>query len=108
MSYCGLSLSHVDPEYQSHAFLIGCYPYTLENKRAPTIRLFIDNILNGFGLKLNSEKFIMSDNEATMKCTFNSNCKRVGCSDHYLNKQMQHTFTSKTIDGENVNCQDGG
>ena len=77
----------------------------MENKRASTIRLFVDDVLNSFGLKLDEEKFVMSDNEPTMKCTFNLNCKRIGCSDHYLNKQLQHAFTSETIDGQSVNCQ---
>ena len=95
----------MDIKFQSEVFLIGCYPYELDNKRAPTVRLFIDGILSDFGLKLDSGKFVMSDNEPTMKCVFNSNCKRVGCSDHYLNKQLQHTFTSKAIDGEEVNCE---
>jgi hypothetical protein len=65
----------VDVKFQSQTFLIGCYPYEFENKRAPTVRLFIDNILSDFGLKLDSEKFVMSDNEPTMKCVFNSNCE---------------------------------
>ncbi|CAF1603141.1 unnamed protein product, partial [Didymodactylos carnosus] len=55
--------------FQSRVFLIGCYPYEFENKHAPTVRLFIDNILSDFGLKLDPEKFIMTDNEPTMKCT---------------------------------------
>lgn len=105
LPYCSLSLGYVDLQFQLQTFLIGCYPYQMENKHAPTIRSFIDTVLNELGLKLNQEKFFMSDNEPTMKCTFNSNCKRVGCSDHYLNKQMQHAFTSKIIDGENFNCE---
>ncbi|CAF1416249.1 unnamed protein product [Didymodactylos carnosus] len=64
--------------FQSRVFLIGCYPYEFENKHAPTVRLFIDNILSDFGLKLDPEKFIMTDNEPTMKCV---------------------------IDGEKVNCE---
>ena len=60
----------------------------MENKRASAIRLFVDDVLNSFGLKLDKEKFVMSDNEPSMKCTFNLNCKRIGCSDHYLNKQL--------------------
>ena len=96
---------HHTVDYQSEVFLIGCYPYELENKRAPTVRLFIGGILGDFGLKLDSEKFVMSDNEPTMKCVFNSNCKRVGCSDLYLSKQLQQTFTSKAIDGEKMNCE---
>ena len=105
LSYCGLALNHIDPGFQTEAFLLGCYPYQMENKRASTIRLFVDGVLNSFGLKLDEEKFFMSDNEPTMKCIFKLNCKRIGCSDHYLNKQLQHVFTSETIDGQSVNCQ---
>jgi hypothetical protein len=104
MSYCGLSLNHIDQQYHSKELLIGCYPYEMENKRATTIRSFIENVLSEFGLKINGETFVMTDNEPTMKCTFNLNCRRIGCSDHYLNKQIQHAFVSKTIDGEDVNC----
>ena len=46
----------------------------------------------------------MTDNELTMKRTFSQNCKRIGCSDHHLNKQLEHAFTSEKVDGENVNC----
>ena len=104
-SYCGVSLGHVDPEFYSLTFILSCFPYELDNKRAPTIRSFVDDILLSFGLKLDEEKFVVSDNESTMKCTFSSNCKRVGCSDHYLNKQLQHAFTSIKIDGELVHCE---
>jgi hypothetical protein len=85
-------------------FSLGCFPYELENKRAPTVRAFVDDILKTFGLELDSEKFVVIDNEPTMLCTFSTNCKRVGCSDHYINKQLQHTFTTKKIDGQLVNC----
>ncbi|CAF1408076.1 unnamed protein product [Rotaria magnacalcarata] len=105
LSYCGLSLNHIDPTFYSQSFLLGCFPYEMENKRALTIRSFVEDILNDFSLKLNEEKFIMSDNEPTMKCTFNLNCKRIDCSDHYINKQLQHAFTSPMIDGEDVNCE---
>ncbi|CAF3959273.1 unnamed protein product [Rotaria sp. Silwood1] len=47
----------------------------------------------------------MSDNEPTMKRTFSQSCIQLGCSDHYLNKQLEHAFTSEKIDGENVNCE---
>jgi len=85
-------------------FSIGCFPYEMENKRAPTIRAFVDNTLKDFGLVLDQEKFVVTDNEPTMLCTFNAGCKRIGCSDHYINKQLQHTFATKTIDGKLVNC----
>ena len=74
----------------------------MDNKRASTIRLFVDDVLNNFGLKLDEEKLVMCDNEPPMKCTFKLNCKR---SDHYLSEQLQHAFTSEIIDGQSVNCQ---
>lgn len=99
-----MSLNHVDQRFQTRTFLLGCFPYQMENKRAPTIRSFVDDKLHSFGLRLDQEKFVVSDNEPTMGCTFNQNCQRIGCSDHYLNKQLQHAFTTKMIDGEHVNC----
>jgi hypothetical protein len=93
-----MSLNHVDPGFQTRTFLLGCFPYQMENKRAPTIRSFVDDQLYSFGLRLDQEKFVVSDNEPTMGCTLNQNCQRIGCSDHYLNKQLQHAFTAKMID----------
>ncbi|CAF3700149.1 unnamed protein product [Rotaria sp. Silwood1] len=84
LSYCGLSLNHIHQKFHSLSFLLGCFP---------------------FGLRLNDEKFIMSDNEPTMKSAFNLNFKRIGCSDHFINKQLQHAFTSQMIDGQVVNCE---
>jgi len=60
----------------------------MENKRAPTVRSFVEDILSSFGLKFNEDKFVISGNEPIMKCTFNLNCERIGCGDHYLNKQL--------------------
>lgn len=105
ISYCGLAINHINLEYESLTFVLGCFPYELENKRALTIRSFVDDALDSFGIKLDDEKFIMSDNEPTMKRAFSERCKRVGCSDHYLNKQLEHVFTSETVDGEKVNCE---
>ncbi|CAF4778634.1 unnamed protein product, partial [Rotaria sp. Silwood2] len=85
-------------------FSLGCFPYEMENKYASTIRFFVNGTLKTFGLALDSEKFVVTDNEPTMTCTFNTDCKRIGCSDHYINKQLQHTFTTKTIDGKLVDC----
>lgn len=60
----------------------------MENKRSGTIRTFVDDKLNSFGLKLDGEKFVMTNNEPTMKSTFEFNWNHIGCSDHYLNKQQ--------------------
>ncbi|CAF2973046.1 unnamed protein product [Rotaria sp. Silwood2] len=105
ISYCGLLLNHVNTKYQLETYLLGCHPYGMENKRAPTVRAYIDEILNDFGLKLDKDKFVMTDNEPLMKCIFSLNCTRIGCSSHYVNKQLQHAFTSTEIDKEPVNCE---
>ncbi|CAF4242252.1 unnamed protein product, partial [Rotaria sordida] len=70
ISYCGLSLIHIDLECQSHTFVLDCFPYELDNKWAPTSRSFVDDILHTFSIKLDEEKYVMSDNEPTMKRTF--------------------------------------
>ncbi|CAF1526422.1 unnamed protein product, partial [Adineta steineri] len=76
LSYCGISLSHIDQEFQSYMFSFGCFPYEMKNKRASTIRSFVNGTLKTFGLALDSEKFVVTDNEPTMTCTFNTDCKR--------------------------------
>ncbi|CAF0948747.1 unnamed protein product [Rotaria sordida] len=105
ISYCGLLLNHVNTKYQLETYLLGCHPYDMDNKRSPTVRAYIDEILNDFGLKLDKDKFVMTDNEPMMKCTFSLNCTRIGCSSHYVNKQLQHAFTSTETDKEPVNCE---
>ncbi|CAF5097425.1 unnamed protein product [Rotaria magnacalcarata] len=54
--YCGLSLNHVDLTFQSCTCLLGCVPYEMGNKRASTIRGFVDDLLNTFELKLDEKK----------------------------------------------------
>lgn len=100
----GISLHHIDQNNELHVFVLGCYPYDENDQKAPTIRMFVEKILDEYGLKLDGEKYVMSDNENKMKSTFNFQCKRVGCSSHYLNKQLEHAFTSETIDKQPVNC----
>ena len=95
----------MNSEYQLRTFALDCFPYELENRRALTIRSFADDTLDGLGTKLDEDKFVMSDNEPTMKRAFNERCKRVGSSDYDLSKQLEHAFTSKTIGGEKVNCR---
>ena len=55
-------------------------------------------------MTLNNETFVVTDNENRMKAAFRDSCSRVGCSIHYLNKQLEHAFTSKEIDQVKVNC----
>ena len=100
----GISLHHIDRNNQLHVFVLGCYPYDETDQKAPSIRTFVEKILDEYGLKLDGEKFVMTDNENKMKSTFNFKCKRIGCSSHYLNKQLEHAFTSETIDKQSVDC----
>lgn len=46
---------------------------------------------------MDSAKYVVSDNEPKMIATFRDYCIRVGCADHYLNKQLQHAFESEQI-----------
>ncbi len=89
---------------QFQNFILGCYPYDRENQTAKQIRQFVDSKLIEYGLTLNNQIFIVTDNENRMKAAFKDSCSRVGCSIHYLNKQLEHTFTTKEIDHVKVNC----
>ncbi|CAF1436953.1 unnamed protein product [Adineta ricciae] len=100
----GISLHHIDKNNQLHVFILGCYPYDESDQKAPSVRTFVERILDEYGLKLDDGKYVMSDNENKMKSTFNFKCKRIGCSSHYLNKQLEHGFTSETIDKQPVDC----
>lgn len=100
----GISLHHIDRNNELHVFVLGCYPYDESDQKTPTIRTFVEKILDEYRLKLDSEKYIISDNENKMKSTFNLQCKCIGCSSHYLNKQLEHAFISETIDNQPVKC----
>jgi hypothetical protein len=102
MHFGGISRDHIDQNNQLHVFILGCYPYDENDQKAPTVRAFVDAILDEYGLKLDDNKYVMSDNENKMKCAFNYTCKRIDCSSHYLNKQLEHAFTSETIDKQTV------
>jgi len=54
-------------------------------------------MLEEYHLKLDETKFVVTDNEPKMLAAFKDECFRVGCSDHYLNKQLQHSFESEKI-----------
>ena len=85
-------------------FIFGCYPYNRENHSATQIRIFVDNKLSEYHLKLNNEIFVVTDNENRMKSALEDSCSRVGCGLHYLNKQLEHAFNATEIDKVKVNC----
>lgn len=99
--YGGVSISTIDHRFRSHVFLLACRPYDLENQTAPNVRKFVDLILLEFGLKLHPRSYVVSDNENKMKAAF-GDVVRVGCADHYLNKLLQHAFTTASSDTQEV------
>ncbi|CAF1551253.1 unnamed protein product, partial [Adineta ricciae] len=110
INYCGIALRFVDDDYKLWSFILGCYPYDAPSHSAVHFRTFVDNKLQEYNLQLDISKFVVSDNEPKMLAAFRDKCTRIGCSDHYLNKQLQHGFESPTIHVnkntvEKVNCE---
>ncbi|CAF1479669.1 unnamed protein product [Didymodactylos carnosus] len=95
--YGGLSLHYVDAKWQLRVFTLACQAYDYESQHAINLRAFVNEILEEFGLYLNDDIFIVSDNENKMKSAFKEDVQRVGCSAHYLNKILQHAFTKDDI-----------
>jgi len=58
-----------------------------------------------FHLSLDNSKFVILDNENKMKSAFKDGCTRIGCVIHYVNKQMEHSFTTDIIDKVPVQCE---
>ncbi len=84
--------------------MLGCYPYELESHSAINTRKFVESKLAEYKLELNDDIYVVSDNEPKMVATFKSKCQRIGCSVHYINKQLEHAFTKKEIDKLPVAC----
>jgi hypothetical protein len=106
LSYCGLALRNVTSDFKLYNFILGCVLYDIESQSANNIRMFVDEQLSLYGLNLNSTIYIVTDNENKMKASFKDNCIRIGCSIHYLNKQLEHSFTSTEIDKKPVKCDE--
>ncbi|CAF4555473.1 unnamed protein product, partial [Rotaria sp. Silwood2] len=97
ISYCGIALRYVEEYSRLFTFLIGCFPYNAASHSAQHLREFVNKILEEYKLQLDSTKFVVTDNERKMLPAFREQCSRVGCADHYLNKQSQHAFQSDQI-----------
>ncbi|CAF2233558.1 unnamed protein product [Rotaria magnacalcarata] len=109
INYCGIGLRFTDENFKLLSFVLGCYAYDAPSHAALHFREFVDSKLQEYNSQLDSSKFVISDNEPNMLAAFRDNCQRIGCSDHYLNKQLQHAFESSEIHlnkniVENVNC----
>lgn len=90
--FCGVHLHAVDDELNRHSFALDCKPYTLANQTSANIRKFVDDLLGDYNLFLNVGTFVVTDNEPKMIAAF-KDVNRVGCSDHYINKILEHGFT---------------
>lgn len=97
VNYCGIAVRFVDERYRLQSFILGCYVYVAVSHSAQHFRDFVDRKLSEYNLQLDSSRFVVSDNEPKMIAAFRDKCKRMGCSDHYLNKQIQHAFESTEI-----------
>ncbi|CAF3751948.1 unnamed protein product, partial [Rotaria magnacalcarata] len=104
LSYCGLALRFITKDFTLHNFILGCIFYDVDSQSANNIRMFVDAQLLSFGLTLNNKIFVVTDNGNKMRAAFKEKCTRIGCSIHYLNKQLEHSFTSEEIDRTFVRC----
>ncbi|CAF3243261.1 unnamed protein product [Rotaria sp. Silwood2] len=105
VSFCGIAVFYLNDELKLHVFILGCFPYDRDNQTASQIRQFVDSKLLEFNLTLDNSKFIVCDNENKMKSAFKDSCTRIGCSIHYINKQLEHCFTTEIIDKVPVKCE---
>ncbi|CAF1527281.1 unnamed protein product [Adineta ricciae] len=94
--YGGISLHYVDEHSQLRMFTLSCQAYDFETQHAINLRSFVNKVLQEYGLHLNDEIFVVTDNENKMKSAFKDDCIRVGCSAHYLNKILEHAFLNKS------------
>ncbi|CAF1448781.1 unnamed protein product [Rotaria sordida] len=97
ISYCGIALRYVGGDHQLFTFILGCFPYNGVSHSSQHLREFVDKILQEYKLTLDPTKFVVTDNEPKMLSAFREKCFRIGCADHYLNKQLQHAFQSTEI-----------
>ena len=86
------TLRHVDSNFYLHSYCFDCKPYTLTNQIASNVRKLIDDLLFEYGLSLNQNGFITSDNEPKMFDALRG-ANRIGCADHYVDKILEHSFT---------------
>ena len=59
----GIALHHIEENTQWCVFVLGCYPYDENDQKAPTGCAFAVAILSEYGLKLDNDKYVTSDDE---------------------------------------------
>jgi hypothetical protein len=102
VSFAGIALHFYQENQGLVSLILCCRAYDLTDATAPNVRLFADQVLSEFNLKLTVNQFVVSDNEPKMTCSFKENTTRVGCSCHYLNKILEKSFTHIGMYIENI------
>ena len=63
LNFCGISIRFLNEELQLYAFILGCYIYDWDSQNANQIRQFVNGKLKEYKLSLDSDKFVVTDNE---------------------------------------------
>ncbi|CAF1306467.1 unnamed protein product [Adineta steineri] len=72
--YAGIGLHNSNEQFKLLSFALCYRAYELESQTSVNVRRFVNSILKEYGLPFNDSN-------------------RIGCSDHYLNKIFEKTFT---------------
>ena len=75
--------------------------YNIINFYDTLSRTFVDEMLLEYGLSLNANSFIITDNESKMVVALHG-ANHVDCSGHHIHKILKHSFTITKIDGIEV------
>ena len=97
MAYCGLALRCITADYERYNFILRCALYDRDSQSATNIRIFVDAQLSSYGLSLNSKILVVTDNENKIHAAFKDKCVHIGCSVHYLKKQLERSFRSEEM-----------
>ncbi|CAM2719848.1 unnamed protein product [Rotaria socialis] len=108
ISYCGVALRYVTDDFQLFTFILGCFPYNAASHSTQHLCEFVNKVLAEYNPVLGTTKFVVTDNEAKMLAAFREQCCRIGCADHYLNKQSQHAFQSEKKHSNRSTFEAGG
>ncbi|CAF3646038.1 unnamed protein product, partial [Rotaria socialis] len=106
--YCGVALRYVTDDFQLFTFILGCFPYNAASHSTQHLCEFVNKVLAEYNPVLGTTKFVVTDNEAKMLAAFREQCCRIGCADHYLNKQSQHAFQSEKKHSNRSTFEAGG
>ncbi|CAF4712321.1 unnamed protein product [Rotaria sp. Silwood1] len=102
VSFAGVAIHYYQENKGLVSLILCCRAYDLTDATAPNVRLFVDNLLTEFNLKLTDKQYVITDNEPKMICAFKAKTIRVGCSCHYLSKVLEKSFIQNDLNCEMV------